>query len=378
MKVEDLINTARSRTGLDDFGEDSFYEGLERLVHSINAETRLNELGRAGLPEMLIASLVSRLEVEHWYRVHPEIEEEQIVAPLFGVGLPRTGTTALIYMLARDPNTRTLRNWEAANPCPPPEKTSELTDPRVAAFEANLKANLERTPELAEMLPQETSGPIECFPLMFMSFKFHAYEAFLHVPSYIEWVNSPACDMEPAYRYHKRVLKLLQWRCPPKRWNLKTPSHMLYIDALNKIYPDARFVMTHRDPAKVLPSLSKLLCAIRADFLEDPMPRWMGPAAADEWTVALRRMLEFRDRIGEDRCYDISHRALMSDPIGEIRKFYHWLGWEMNDDIRGRMHGWQESNLRSAQQIRPEDFGLDFASLRDQYRFYTDRFNALL
>ncbi len=203
MKVEELINTARSRTGLDDFGEDSFREGLERLVHSINAETRLNDLGKAGLPEMLMASLVNRLEVEHWYHIHPEIDEEQIVAPLFGVGLPRTGTTALIYMLARDPSTRTLRNWEAAKPCPPPEKATELTDPRVAAFEANLEANLERTPEMRKLLPQEASGPIECFPLMFMSFKFHAFEAMMHVPSYIEWVNSSACDMEPAYRYHQ-------------------------------------------------------------------------------------------------------------------------------------------------------------------------------
>jgi sulfotransferase family protein len=116
MKVDDLINTARSRTGLNDFGEDTFREGLERLVHSVNAETRVHDLGKVGLPEMLIASLVNRLEVEHWYRIHPEIDQQQIIAPLFGVGLPRTGTTALIYMLARDPNTRTLRNWEAAKP----------------------------------------------------------------------------------------------------------------------------------------------------------------------------------------------------------------------------------------------------------------------
>jgi Sulfotransferase family len=248
------------------------------------------------------------------------------VAPLFGIGLPRTGSTALIYMLACDPNTRPLRYWEAERPCPPPETAIELTDPRIAATAANIEATLQRAPEIGEMLPVEATGPIECFPLMFLEFKFHAYEAFLNIPSYIEWVNSRACDMEPAYRYHKRVLKLLQWRCPPRRWSLKTPSHMLYIDALIKVYPDARFVMTHRDPARVLPSIVDLLRAMRVGILEDPLTKAIGPHVAREWALALGRAIELRDRIGGQRFHDISHRAIMSDPIAEIRKLYRWLG----------------------------------------------------
>jgi hypothetical protein len=378
MKVQELIDAAKSRSGLEDFGGDSFREGLERLVDSINSESRLTDLGRLAVPEMLIASLINRLEVEHWYRIHPEIDEEEIVAPLFGVGLPRTGSTALIYMLACDPNTRSLRNWEAEKPCPPPQKASEDTDPRIAACAANINATLERAPDVGDMLPFEARGPIECFPLMFMEFKFHAYEAFVQIPSYVEWVNSAACDMEPAYRYHKRVLKLLQWRCPPRRWSLKTPSHMLYIDALNKVYPDARFVMTHRDPVRVLPSLADLLRALRCGILEDPLPHWIGPHIAREWAIALRRMIDLRGRVGEQRFYDISHRAITSDPISEIRKFYAWLGWEISDDIVRRMGAWQEKNLRATRQLRAGDFGLDEASMREQYRFYTDRFSALL
>jgi len=378
MKAEDLINAARSRSGLDDFGEDSFREGLEKLVASINSESRLTDMGKAAAPEMLIASLVSRLEVEHCYGKHPEIEEQQIAAPLFGIGLPRTGSTALIYMLARDPNTRVLRNWEAEKPCPPPEKATEQTDPRIAAAAANISATLQRAPEVGYMLPIEAAGPTECFPLMFMEFTFHAYEAFLNVPSYIEWVNSQACDMEPAYRYHKRVLKLLQWRCPPRRWSLKTPSHMLSIDALIKVYPDARFVMTHRNPVKVLPSIADLLRAMRLGILEDPLASSIGPHIAREWALALRRVLELRDRIGEQRFHDIPHRAITSDPIAEIRKLYRWLGWELTDDIAAQMSLWQKKNIRGTRKLRPEDFGLDEASIRDRYRFYTDRFSALL
>ena len=126
MKVKDLIDAARSRSGLDDFGSDSFREGLARLVDSINAESKLNELGRLAAPEMIIAQLISRLEVEHWYRKHPEIDDEQIIAPLFGVGLPRTGSTALGFMLAQDPDNRSLRMWEADKPCPPPKRRPSI------------------------------------------------------------------------------------------------------------------------------------------------------------------------------------------------------------------------------------------------------------
>jgi len=174
------------------------------------------------------------------------------------------------------------------------------------------------------------------------------------------------------------VLKLLQWRCPPRRWSLKTPSHMLSIDALIKVYPDARFVMTHRNPVKVLPSIADLLRAMRLGILEDPLASSIGPHIAREWALALRRVLELRDRIGEQRFHDIPHRAITSDPIAEIRKLYRWLGWELTDDIAAQMSLWQKKNIRGTRKLRPEDFGLDEASIRDRYRFYTDRFSALL
>ena len=198
MKVQELIDIARSRSGLEDFGPDSFREGLERLVVAIDTESKLNDLGRLAVPEMLIGLLINRLEVEHWYRRHPEIDEEQIVAPLFGVGLPRTGSTALAFMLAQDPGTRSVRTWENEKPCPPPEAATQHTDPRIAACAANMEAGLQRCPERREMMPWDPTGPIECFGLMFLDFRFQAFEAFLHVPSYIDWVNSPACHMEPA------------------------------------------------------------------------------------------------------------------------------------------------------------------------------------
>ena len=117
-----------SRPGLSDFGDDSFREGLDRLVHSIETEATLNELGQVALPFLITRLLTTRLQVEDWYRRHPEIDDEPIDAPLIGLGLPRTGSTALSFLLAEDPAARSLRLWESNQPCPPPS-TVEPPDP---------------------------------------------------------------------------------------------------------------------------------------------------------------------------------------------------------------------------------------------------------
>jgi hypothetical protein len=377
MKVQELVDIARSRTGLNNFGSDSYREGLEHLVDSINRESKLNDLGLIGVPEMLIGFLTTRLQVEDWYRRHPEIDEEQIVAPLFGVGLPRTGSTALSFMLAQDPDNRSLRTWESEKPCPPPEKATEHTDPRIAACAMNMEAGLERCPERRDMLPWDPEGPIECLYLMFLDFKFQAFESAVHVPSYIEWLNHSA-DMEPAYQFHKRVLKLLQWRCPPKRWSLKSPTHMLYIDALNKVYPDARFVMTHRHPAQVLPSLADLLWSTRRDMLADPMPRWYANHAMEEWALAIRRLSDLRDRVGSQRFYDIAFRGFMADPIREIRGLYQWLGWELSSGTETAMLAWQIDNPKGAHKVAMEKYGLSAGLINKTYDFYVRRYSTLL
>jgi Sulfotransferase family len=377
MRVNELLAAARSRTGLDDFGDGSFREGLERLVDAINRESKLNEFGQIAGPEMLIGQLVNRLQVEHWYRLHPEIDDEQIIAPLFGIGLPRTGSTALACMLAQDPGTRSLRTWEAGQPCPPPQTATAMTDPRIAVTRANLEASLQRCPERRGMLPWNAAMPNECLLVMFLDFKQCSYLIWFHVPSYVQWVRTQ-CDMESTYRYHKRVLKLLQWRCPPERWSLKSPTHMFYIDALNKVYPDARFVMTHREPTEVLPSLVELLWSMRREFLAETHPRSNARLALEGWALALRRMMEFRARAGEDRFFDIAFRDTMTDPLAEMRRLYQWLGWEFTTGIADRMSAWRSANPKGSHTLNSQDYGLDETSIRQTYRFYTEAFAAFV
>ena len=173
--------------------------------------------------------------------------------------------------------------------------------------------------------------------------------------------------MEPAYRYHQRVLKLLQWRCPPERWWLKTPAHMLSIDALNTVYPDARFVMTHRDVGKVLPSVCALYSTLSTILTERPDPMAIGAHSLEVWRTALERLIDFRDRGNEDRFHDLSFADVQRDPIGQVEALYAELGDDLSDEARRRMEEWwaENSKGRSGPGNYPgEAFGLDPGSHR--------------
>ena len=263
---------------------------------------------------------MNRLEVEQWFGRFPEIDDQQICAPLFGLGLPRTGSTALSYLLAQDPARRYLRVWEADTPCPPPETGTQDSDPRIATAQAGIDFTNEMFPGFAGMLPSEATGPQECLLLMALDFRSLIFDGMAYVPSYTRWLMQ--CDMVPAYRYHERVLKLLQWRCPPYRWWLKTPAHMLSIDALNTVYPDARFVMTHRDIGKVLPSVCALYSSLSSILTERLDATALGAHSREVWSTALGRLIDFRDRGNEKRFHDLSFDEVQRDPIGEVTRLY--------------------------------------------------------
>jgi hypothetical protein len=377
MDIDQLVETACERAGSDDFGDDTWREGLDVLVGSLTKEASLNDLGVSAMTDQIVGYLVNRLEVELWYAQHPEIDDQQIVAPLFGLGLPRTGSTALSFLLAQDPARRSLRTWEAGSPCPPPETATENTDPRIAETQAGIDFTNEMFPDFVGMLPTSATGPQECLLLMALDFRSLIFEGMALVPSYTSWLLQ--CDMEPAYRYHRRVLKLLQWRCPPERWWLKTPAHMLSIDALDTVYPDARFVMTHRDVGKVLLSVSALYDSLSRILTERPDPVAIGTHNAALWRRALDRLIAFRDQGNEARFHDLAFDAVQRDPLTEVAKLYAELGDELTDEAHRRMQDWWEesSSQRPApNSYAPETFGLDMADIREQYAFYYDRFDV--
>ncbi len=375
LAADRLVAAACERAGSDDFGGDTWREGLDVLVHSLSTESDLNAMGTEAMGDQIVGHLANRLRIEQWYAAHPEIDDQQIVAPLFGLGLPRTGSTALSFLLSRDPSRRSLRVWEAAEPCPPPESATEHTDPRIAAAQAGIDFTNEMFTGFSEMLPTAADGPQECILPMALEFRSLVFEGMAAVPSYTEWLLQ--CDMTPAYRYHRRVLKLLQWRCPPDRWWLKSPAHMLSIDALTTVYPDARFVMTHRDVGRVLPSVCALYQTLREVLAEHTDPVAIGTHSSRVWRTALTRLIEFRDAGNDARFADLSFEDVQRDPLGQVERLYAALGDDLADEARRRMRAWWEGSAgpRGGPGNYPmAPFGLDPGDIAVQFAFYHRRF----
>ncbi len=377
MGPDALVAAARERTGWHDLGDDTWQEPLEVLVRSLDAEAGLNELGEAALSDLIVGLLANRLEVERCYAVHPEIDDEEIVAPLFGLGLPRTGSTATSYLIAEDRSRRSLRVWEAGTPCPPPETATERTDPRIAEAQAGIDLTNEMFPGFVGMLPTEAEGPQECLLVMALDLRSQMFEGMARIPAYTEWLLH--CDVEPAYRYHRRVLKLLQWRCPPRRWSLRSPAHMHSIDALDAVYPDARFVMTHRDVGQVLPSVCALYDSLSSVLTDRPDPGAIGTQNLEVWSLALDRLVAFRDEGNEHRFVDLAFDDVQRDPIGSMERLYGALGDELAPATRRRMEGWWARSAvarPSPPRVDPNRYGLDRDVVRRRFAAYHRRFDV--
>jgi Sulfotransferase family len=369
----DLLDEAKALTGLSDFGNDSFREGLQLLVGSLRREAKLNSFGEAVQTYLIINLLSQRLQVEDWYRRHPDIDDEPIRRPLIGLGLPRTGSTALSFLLSLDADARSLRRWEASEPCPPPSTVSG-TDPRIARAEAGIAAFKEMVPRISDLVPVTATGPYECQDLMALDFKSQYFQAFAHIPSYSAWLLD--ADLTSTYHYERRVLKLLQWGAPTRPWRLKSPSHMLWLNYLDRAFPDARFVMTHRDPAEVIVSVADLYAELASQYTDSLDRRYLGALNVEHWTVATQRAVDFRDSGNNDRFFDMDFRAVQRDPIAEVRRLYAWLGEPMSANFEDHMREWWLENGASREtnvHPDPSTFGLEIASLRTLFADYTAR-----
>lgn len=378
-RVDDLVDQARRATGLHDFGGDSWREGLEVLVGSALTESTFNDFGEEMFFGGLVRTLQNRLEIEGWFARHPEIDDQHVEIELLGVGFPRTGSTALSCLLAEDASVRSLRMWEAGSPCPPPGWSAEDDERRLAAGIDAMALQDAAMPQFRALLPQSATGPLEDHQLMELEFKSQLPLAFARLPTYADWFLD--CDMEPTYRYEERVLKLLQWKCPPTRWQLKSPTHTLFLDAFATVFPRARFVMTHRDVADVLPSVADLYSTLLELGNHDVDRHEVGRLNMEQWGTALDRVLAFRSGPNDEKFFDIGFTAFQADPIAEIRRLYEWLGRDLTIKTERRMRDWRTDNPRDkfgTHVYDATDFGLTDDALASRFGAYRERFGPLL
>jgi hypothetical protein len=227
------------------------------------------------------------------------------------------------------------------------------------------------------MIENLPDGPAECLYLLGMDFKSGHFEGMWKIPSYHDWLF--AQDLTSAYEWHRRCLKLLQWRAPTARWSLKYPSHTIDLDAIARVYPDARFIATHRDPVRSITSVCSLVSSGAPFFSSEHDPLYLGRQWSNIVEEQLRRMIEFRDRGDDHRFVDISHLELVKDPMKTLERLYDELGIAITSEARRGFERRIASNPKGVYGIHhydPKVFGLDIAALDERFGFYRDRFGV--
>jgi hypothetical protein len=366
---------AVEQAGPDDFGDIPFAEPLDVLVESLEREAGLTDERQQAAEATLVGLLVKRLRLVDDRRRHPGIADEKITAPLFIVGLPRTGSTHLHALMGQAEGIRTPLFWEMSLPSPPPERETFTTDPRIG----QIQAVVDQMP--AEMLkrhPIAATRPEQCNMLNDWSFLHQALLAYYAIPTYRDWLLD--ADYSPAFEAHRRTLQHLQWR-NPGQWVLKYPKHLIALDVLLETYPDARLVWTHRDPAVVLPSAVSFTGYIRATNTPAFDPVRFGREWAVLEELVLRRGLSVRDRLPDaaDRIYDLHYGDLMRDPVGTLESIFGHFGMPFTDESRRGVQRWVDQHPKTAHGVhtyRAEDFGLDRDRLRARFDFYVERFGV--
>ncbi|MDM7929381.1 sulfotransferase family protein [Blastomonas fulva] len=369
-----LLAAASAQAGLSDFGDPSFREGLDVLVKALNDEARLTEAASGRVAASIVATLVNRLQVEDHLARHPQLLDAPIVKPTFVFGLPRTGTTLAINLLAADPARRSFMRWEAFASAPPAAKGELRSDPRYHAEQAKLDMSLKYVPHISAMHHEDADSSCECQFAMSPTFCSQVYDSQYDVPSYHAWFMKT--DYRPAFRYHKRLMQLLQ-QDNKGHWTFKNPWHPLYLDALTEIYPDAQLVMTHRDPADVVASACSLVYAVRKLYSEDVDPIAVAEVSLETFGAMIDRTLAYEAKHGAGSIHHIQYKELTADPIGEMHKLYAHFGDALTDDAVAAMQNMLDSNPQGKHGKHAyalEDYGLTRDKVYSHFADYIERF----
>jgi hypothetical protein len=380
LDTERIVAEAREATGLDDLGEDSWQEGLDRLADSLAAEAALTELGEQIAAGEVAMYLANRLCITDFRRRNPEVADVDVSPPIVIVGQGRTGTTILYDLLAQDRANRVPLTWEVDRPCPPPETETYETDPRIDEVEA-VSAGVDLLiPGFRSMHPLGARLAQECVRITVSDFRSVMFPTQYRVPSYARWVLYEA-DMAPAYRWHRQFLQHLQARHPASRWVLKSPAHIWCLPALLAEYPNALLVQTHRDPLRIIASLSSLIATLRRLSSDDTSIAVAAAEFAEYIIDGLDRSVTAREdgTVDADRVVDLHFGAFMADPFATIHRVYDRLGLELGRESEARMREFLARNPSDAYGTHRYSFadtGLDAGELRERARRYQEYFDV--
>jgi hypothetical protein len=376
MTVEEVIAAASAQTGLTDIGDPAVLDGLQRLLSAYATEARFTERGAQMAHADLVTFMGVRMKIEGWLKDHPELLDAPVEKPTFVFGLPRTGTTLLINLLNADPARRSFLRWEAYDPIPPAQPEELSAGPRYEAMQAKTQMALQYMPHIAAIHFENPDSPTECQFLMTPSFCSQVYESQADIPSYRNWFMHDA-DYLPAFRFHKRTLQALQHYASGE-WTLKNPWHPLYLNALKTVYPDARLVMTHRDPAEVVGSICSLIKYVRAIYSDDVDLKGIGESFMDTFQIMIDRADAFKAKHGDDAIHDVQYVETVRDPIGSVRRVYEVFDEPFTPEAQAAMNRYLDDNPKGKHGKHEYDlaeYGLTAERVRERFKSYIEKYD---
>jgi len=354
--AQELMRAAELETGLDDWSLDhvgSPLEGLKILVDDLNAQSGLHERGRLRFYRMLMELLASRLKYVADRKRLPGWRDEKIEAPIFILGLPRSGTTFLHNLMGSDPANRTLRYFEMNLPSPRADEPLARAT-RVEYCQERLGARGQLDDDWLAVHPMGSDRAEECiffWELLLISVTF---PAMVEVPNYQDYIYRQ--DFHAIYREQRDFLKYMQHKTAQRRWVLKTPIHVRFLSEIIDTFPDAMFVHAHRDTAKIYPSIANMAAVLHSKFADVPPG---SETVVGDYAGTWKDALEFRKRPGmAERFVDIKFLTFRADPIGTVHSIYDRLGLPFSDDRAAAMDAWLQADKKERAAQKHHEYSL--------------------
>ena len=363
--LSEFEEEARRAIGLSDFGPGEYREGLACFLEACEKESNLTPAGRLTVKEQVVTGLKGRLLSEAGFRLFPASSTCPIERPILIVGMPRTASTTLQRVLARDPALQGLEMWLADAPMPRPPRAEWKSIPAFLECDAHTKALYAAAPELRAIHDMDADEWDECWHLLRQSFGSVHFECSFRVPSYSRWWAN--CDMGPSYQRYRRNLQLIGAREPDKRWLVKDATHMFHLDRFLETFPDACVVTTMRDPSKMIPSVASLSATMIRAAVMDFDPRDHGRAQLELWVRGLRQIEDVSSGLPRERFYRMGFDDFQADPMREVRRIYDRFGIELSGEAEAAMRAWVAENRKGrhgAHAYSAEEYGLSDAIIR--------------
>jgi hypothetical protein len=376
LTVEAVLAAAAERTGLGDFGPDDFRPRLRLWLDEVDQDPARTALGRLTLFRDCVRYASNRLRIHDLVGRRPEILDTDVAAPIIVVGLPRSGTTHLVNLVAADTRLRSLPLWESYEPVPDPDEASgpDGTDPRYRRADQEWRGMEAMLPFVAAMHPMRPDHVHEELELQLPDFSSYQLEWVARVPRWRDYYLTH--DQTAHYAYLKTVLQILQWRRPGERWVLKSPQHLEQLGPLLHTFPDATIVVTHRDPVSVVQSAATMMTYAARMSYRTPEPDFY----LAYWTDRIRRLLEasLRDRhlVPADHHADVLFHDFLADDMATVERIYRVAGLTMTDEARAQIGAYLAAHPRDAEgrvdyDLRA-DFGIAPEEVRSRFGFYHD------